>query len=313
MQYGDKMVLAHLVMVFVGAYIPSLVFFFSSLCTVRSSKDAVRTAFTYLKYALLIFSAHALFDATVYGIALGRSLEFSDADYDDSDFDWGRYATLMKALGVSLSVFQEIAKMSDLFTDILIAIILLRLSVAILSIYSGSAMGNKLRLVSYAMVLVLGPLILAVFGLRMRYIFEFYNGDYDIGKYSALKGLQIDFSIRVMLLAISLAVLVRAIMVKKQIKADKDLTWASTMLIVASVVWLLHTSFAMASIAAWDNLGIMGIPPIRYEHYNYIFEAVFRIWPQFAVLVIVYVIGRAKTNGIWSKQQRSPRHVEGGK
>jgi hypothetical protein len=57
MQYGDKMVLAHLVMVFVGAYIPSLVFFFSSLCTVRSSKDAVRTAFTYLKYALLIFSA----------------------------------------------------------------------------------------------------------------------------------------------------------------------------------------------------------------------------------------------------------------
>jgi hypothetical protein len=53
----QKLAIAHAVMVFVGTYIPSIVLFFSTLCLVRSQKDPVRTAFTYLKYALIIFSA----------------------------------------------------------------------------------------------------------------------------------------------------------------------------------------------------------------------------------------------------------------
>ncbi|KAL6918159.1 hypothetical protein ACHAPO_000032 [Fusarium lateritium] len=313
MQYVERMALARVVMVMAGAYIPSLVLLFNSLCSVRSSKDTVRTAFTYLKYALLIFSAHALFDAATYGIFLGSSIEFAGS-YDDSDFDWGRYATIMWVLGICLNVFQEVARMSEMITDILIAIILLRLSAAILNIYSGSAMGKKLRLASYAMAVVLGALVLAVFGLRMRYIFETSYGDVEIGDISFLRGLQVDFSVKVLLLVISLAVLVRVIMVKRQVKADKSLTWASTMLLVASVVWLLHTSFAMSSMAAWDNLtDVWGRPPVKYEFYNYILEVIFKIWPQFAVLVIVYVMGRAKTNGIWSKHQTSSKHIEEGK
>ncbi|CEI60435.1 hypothetical protein FVEN_g6570 [Fusarium venenatum] len=314
MQYVEKMALARVVMVLVGAYIPSIFLLLNSLCSVRSSKDCVRTAFTYLKFALLIFSAHALFDAATYGIFLGSSIEFADISYDDPDYDWGRYATIMQVLGICLNVFQEFAKMSEMITDILIAIILLRLSAAILNIYSGSPMGKNLRLASYAMAFVLGTLVLAVFGLRMRYIFETSYGDLEIGDASALKGLQVDFSVKVLLLVISLAVLVRVIMVKRQVKADKNLTWASTMLLIASVVWLLHTSFAMASMAAWDNLiDVWGRPPVRYEFYNYIFDVIFKIWPQFAVLVIVYVMGRAKANGIWSKQQASSKHVEEGK
>jgi hypothetical protein len=86
------------------------------------------------------------------------------------------------------------------------------------------------------------------------------------------------------------------------------------MLLVASVVWLLHTSFAMASLAAWENLSnTWDMAPVDFEFYFYIFEVIFGIWPQFAVLVLVYFVGLAKANGIWSRDQESLTHVEEGK
>ncbi|GKU01248.1 unnamed protein product [Fusarium langsethiae] len=313
MKYDDRMALAHLVMVFVGSYIPSILLFLNTLCAVRSSKDPARTAFTYFKFALLVFSAHALFDTATYGFFLFGSLKFSD-NYYEPDFDWARYATLIKALGIFVRAFQAISKLSDVVADILITIILLRLSTATLTIFSGNATGKKLRLVSYGAAFVLSALAFIVFGLQIRYIYEISENDVEIGLDCYLKSVQIEFAVRVLLFVICLGVLVRAVMVKKQVKADKNLTWASAMLLAASVVWLLHTSFAMASLAAWENLSnAWNMAPVDYEFYFYIFEVIFGIWPQFAVLVLVYFIGLAKANGIWSRDQESLTHVEEGK
>ncbi|CAF3459092.1 unnamed protein product [Fusarium graminearum] len=310
----DKVALAHVVMVAVGSYIPSLYLFFSSLCTVRSQKDPVRTAFTYAKYALFIFSVHAFFDIGNYSTYLIFSATYNYRDPEDEDFDWGRYTSMMEALGICTPVFRMVAKLSDVVTDILIAIILLRLSIAIFTLYSGSAAGKKLRHVSYGMAFVLFALALTFFGLQIRSIFDLRYGDIDIGADCHEKGLKVELATRVLIFVISLAVFVKAVMVKKQAKADKNLTWASTMLVVASVVWLLHTSFAMASMAAWENFGsYWSAPRVEYKLYFYILEVIFRIWPQFVTLVIVYILGRAKANGIWSKQQNSLKQDEEGK
>ncbi|QPC69529.1 hypothetical protein HYE68_000281 [Fusarium pseudograminearum] len=310
----DKVALAHVVMVAVGSYLPSLYLFFSSLCTVRSQKDPVRTAFTYAKYALFTFSAHAFFDIGNYSTFLISSLTYSYIDPEDEDFDWGRYANMMEVLGICTPVFRMVAKLSDVVTDILIAIILLRLSTAILTLYSGSAAGKKLRHVSYAAAFAMSALALAFFGLLIRSVFDIRYGDIDIGSDCFEKGLKVELATRVLIFVISLAVFVKAVMVKKQTKADKNLTWASTMLVVASVVWLLHTSFAMASMAAWENFGsYWSMPRVEYKLCFHILEVVFGIWPQFVTLVLVYVMGRAKANGIWSKQQNSSKQDEEGK
>jgi energy-coupling factor transporter transmembrane protein EcfT len=224
MKYFDRMALTHLVMVFVGSYIPSILLFLNTLCTVRSSKDPVRTAFTYLKFGLLAFSAHALFDTATYGFYLFSSLKFSE-NYHEPDFDWARYATLIKALGIFVRAFQAISKLSDVVADILITIILLRLSTATITVFSGNATGKKLRLASYGAAFVLSALAFIVFGLQIRYIYEISENDVEIGLDCYLKSVQIEFAVRVLLFVISLGVLVRAVMVKKQIKADKDLTW----------------------------------------------------------------------------------------
>ena len=55
----EKYWIAHGAMVFLGAWIPSVVLFFCSLCLVRRKRDPARTAFTYLKLALLVFSGYA--------------------------------------------------------------------------------------------------------------------------------------------------------------------------------------------------------------------------------------------------------------
>ncbi|KAF5237202.1 hypothetical protein FAUST_6113 [Fusarium austroamericanum] len=310
----DKVALAHVVMVAVGSYIPSLYLFFSSLCTVRSQKDPVRTAFTYAKYALFTFSAHAFFDIGNYSTYLIFSATYYYRDPEDEDYDWGRYASMMEVLGILTPVFRLVGKLSDVITDILIAIILLRLSTAILTLYSGSAGGKKLRHFSYGLASALVALALTFFGLQMRSIFELMYGDIDVGADCYEKGLKVELTTRVLIFVTSLAVFVKAVMVKKQAKADKNLTWASTMLVVASVVWLLHTSFAMSSMAAWENFGsYWSAPRVGYELYFYILDVIFKIWPQFVTLVLAYVMGRAKANGIWSRQQNSSKQDEEGK
>jgi hypothetical protein len=52
--------------------------------------------------------------------------------------------------------------------------------------------------------------------------------------------------------------------------------------------------------------------PVKYEFYFYIFEAIFGIWPQFVVLAMVYVMGLAKANGIWSRQGKPFTQLEEG-
>ncbi|KAI6775923.1 hypothetical protein HG530_002681 [Fusarium avenaceum] len=308
----EKYQIAHTTMVVVGAWIPSLVLFICSLRFVRSQKDPARSGFTYFKWALFMFSGTAFFDVCLYAlqIALNR-LWFHRID-DESNYS----GSALQGLGISLQSIQIVFEFFDMITDILVMIMLLRLSTGIIIAKSDrtNTVGKKLRLVSYGAAFVLGVIMLTVLGLRIRYICEALYGDYEIAQDCALQYRQIRFTFNVLIFLVSLAIVACAPLIKRQSKADKSLSWCSNMLVVASVVWLLRTTFNMAIIAASDSLR---------DYYGYseyklpyiILEVVFGIWPQFIVLCIVFAIGLAKEKGIWSRQQplkdfeRNQQHV----
>ncbi|KAF9762849.1 hypothetical protein IL306_003317 [Fusarium sp. DS 682] len=295
----EKFQIAHGAMVFVGAWIPSVVLFFCSLCLVRRKKDPARTAFTYLKLALLVFAGYAFFDFCSYVIAVVYSrLRYDERLYYDIDEDYE------KTLIVTVQVLATLAQIYQMVTDILIMIILLRLGSGIVMVQTGrpDPMGKILRLFSYIAAAILLILALTTFGLRIRFIYEVYFHDVEIGADAFIKARQIGFSFSVLVFVISLAIAARAIMIKVQSKGENALPWCSIMLIATSLVWLLETTFIMASTAAWYNLS-SAYGDREYKYAYYILEVVFGIWPQLVVLCMVFAIGRAKNSGLWSKQE----------
>ncbi|KAF4449061.1 hypothetical protein F53441_7605 [Fusarium austroafricanum] len=296
----DKVMIAHAAMVILTAWLPSIIVFFCSLF-VRSRKDPARTGFTYFKFALFLFSGFAFFDVCSYALSIAYN-----RIHRDSYLESGLTKIDVKSLSVASAVCSLLAGLYTNITDILIMIALLRLSTGVVIAQSGHAgpIGKILRFTSYIAATILLALVLASFGLRIRFIYEYYYNDVDIGVDSLKKMRQILFAFDVLIFVISLGVVARAVMVKKQPAAEKTLVWASNMLIVASVFWLLHTTFNMASLAAWSNLSDPLHDP-EYKYAYYILDVVFSIWPQFLVLIMVFFMGLRpyKKNGIWSKQE----------
>ncbi|KLP11493.1 uncharacterized protein FFB20_05236 [Fusarium fujikuroi] len=305
----EKYWIAHGAMVFLGAWIPSVVLFFCSFCLVRRKRDPARTAFTYLKLALLVYAGYAFFDFASYVVSVVHTRLWNSGRID-SDFD-SHYS---KTLQVTVQVLATLALIYDMVTDILVMIILLRLGTGIIMVQTGQPdpKGKILRFSSYIAATILFALSLAAFGLRIRYVYEVFFNDVSVGADSYTKSRQISFSFSVLVFVISLAIVARAIMIKVQSKGENALTWCSNMFIAASVVWLLRTTFNMASTAAWTDLS-SAYGDSEYKYAYYILEVVFGIWPQFVVLCLVFVIGRARNNGIWSKQEHEPvKGVEAG-
>ncbi|KAI7762328.1 hypothetical protein LZL87_006723 [Fusarium oxysporum] len=303
----EKYWIAHGAMVFLGAWIPSVILFFCSFCLVRRKRDPARTAFTYLKLALLVFSGYAFFEFASYVVSVVHSQLYYSGRID-SDFD-SHYS---KTLLVTVQVLATLALIYDMVTDILVMIILLRLGTGIVMVQTGrpDPKGKILRLVSYIAAAILFILALTAFGLRIRYVYEVFFNDVRVGADSFTKSRQIGFSFSVLVFVISLAIVARAIMIKVQSKGENALTWCSNMFIAASVVWLMRTTFNMASTAAWTNLS-SAFRDREYKYAYYILEVVFGIWPQLVVLCLVFAIGRARNNGIWSKQEQEQEPVKG--
>ncbi|KAJ4139809.1 hypothetical protein NW768_001154 [Fusarium equiseti] len=316
MESFESYAIAHAAMVF-GCFIPALMFFCSTFCTVRRDKDPARTAFTYLKYALVTFS--------LYALSASANSAFNAA-YNILFMRDGRPDNVLIALGYARPISDLICKIFEMITDILIMVILLRLCTGILMVHHESIphskpyVGKNLRLASYGAALVLLALALTSLGLNIRFMVSVYYGLDDDPFVIMGRSTQVSFAFKLFVFVISLGVVVKAAMVKRRAKpdmgmlddaktyghisSDRNLTWVSNMLIAASVFWLLHTSFTMASFAAWNNLeSPRKVRPMEYLPFYYVFEALFNIWPQFFTLVLVFLMGRKKQDGIWMKQE----------
>ncbi|RSL92136.1 hypothetical protein CDV31_015295 [Fusarium ambrosium] len=298
----EKFLIARGALMVVTAWIPACILFFCALCLTRRRKDPARTAFTYLKLALLVFAAYAFFDACTSALIVAGVRARSDTYYYDT-YD------AIEAIQITSASTSVIANFFDKIVDILVMIMLLRISTGIVIAQSGHAgpIGKILRLGSYAFGSLLAILTIAVLGLQIRFVATFYGDGYyssdfgTSGEDAYNKARQIDFSFRVLVFVAALGIVARSVMVKMQPKAEKTLSWCSTMLIAMSIAWLLRTTYNMASIAAWSDLedGTND----RYESYYNILDVVFGVWPQFIVLCMVFALGTAKSNGLWSTPQ----------
>ncbi|KAM5382532.1 hypothetical protein ACJZ2D_002536 [Fusarium nematophilum] len=303
----EKYIVAHAALVVLTAWIPSFILFFCALCLCRRRNDPVRTAFTWLKLAFFVFADFCFFDACSYGLLFAYSRIRND-DYDIYD-TYDTY-TVLKSIDIAQGVTNGLAQFFDMIVDILVMIILVRVASGITVAQTGKVdpLGSITRLASYGIAALLAILAVAAFALRMRYISGYYE-DYgyltndDINDFW-IKGRQIGFSFRVLIFVVSLGVVARSVMVKLQPKSEKTLSWCSSLLVAASIVWLTRTIYNMASIAAWAELD--EIYNKTFEWYYIILDLVFAIWTQFTVLCLVFAIGTAKSNGLWSP----PPHEE---
>ncbi|KAF5006293.1 hypothetical protein FDECE_7324 [Fusarium decemcellulare] len=300
---NERYMVAFAAMIIIGAWIPTVILFFCSLCLARRRKDPARTAFTYLKLALLVFAGFCFFQICSAALSLAYTRTIYHENVDSIYVDNDVLIDISKAMRATWTV----ATLLDMITDILVMIILLRVSTGIVIAQSGDAglIGKILRFASYGLAVFLGALAVAAFALRVQFIVLFYDNNLYTSASSAdkyEKGRQVAFVFYVFVFLISLAIVARSIMVKVQPKAEKTLSTCSNILIAASVIWLLRTTFDMASLAAWTNLSDVLDDP-EYKVWYDIVTVIFAIYPQFIVLCLILAIGRMKKDGLWSTQQ----------
>ncbi|KAI8721771.1 hypothetical protein NCS52_00319600 [Fusarium sp. LHS14.1] len=298
----EKYLIARGALLIVTCWIPACILFFCTLCLTRRRKDPARTAFTYLKLALPVFAGYAFFDICSCALTVAVTRE-------RDDYFYGSYDTI-RAIQITSSSTAFISNFFDKIVDILVMIMLLRISTGIVIAQSGHAgpIGKILRLGSYAFGALLAILAIATLGLYIRFLAAFYGDSGEIsgpeqapGEDAYNKARQIDFSFRVLVFVAALGIVARSVMVKMQPKAEKTLSWCSTMLIAMSVAWLLRTTYCMASIAAWVNFA--NSRGDKYEYYFNILDVVFAAWPQFTILCMIFALGTAKAKGLWSTAQ----------
>ncbi|EEU46731.1 uncharacterized protein NECHADRAFT_77412 [Fusarium vanettenii 77-13-4] len=297
----EKYLIARGALLVVTAWIPASILFFCALCLTRRRKDPARTAFTYLKLALPVFAGYAFFD--ICSVALTIAVVRERDDYYYGSYD------AIRAIQITSSSTAIISNFFDKIVDILVMIMLLRISTGIVIAQSGHAgpIGKILRLGSYAFSTLLAILTIAALGLNIRFLATFYGDSIYVsdseapGEDAYNKARQIDFAFRVLVFVAALGIVARSVMVKMQPKAEKTLSWCSTMLIAMSIAWLLRTTYCMASIAAWSDFS--NSRNDRYEYYYNILDVVFAVWPQFTVLCMIFALGTAKAKGLWSTPQ----------
>ncbi|CAG7564304.1 unnamed protein product [Fusarium equiseti] len=247
MESFESFPIAHAAMVF-GTFVPSIMIFCSTFCTVRRAKDSARTAFTYLKYALVTFSLYALFAAANSAFNATYSILFLN-DGRPGDFDDDVPINVAIALGYATPISEIIWKLFEMITDILIMIILLRLCTGILMVHHSSIphskpyLGKNLRFASYGAALVLLALALTSLGLNIRFLVSMYFGIDNDPFVTMARSTQVSFAFKVLVFVISLGIVVKTVMVKRRAKpdmgmldgtktyghvsSDKNLTWVS--------------------------------------------------------------------------------------
>ncbi|KAL6918160.1 hypothetical protein FSHL1_009591 [Fusarium sambucinum] len=291
MYHDDKLVLAHLVIVVAGAYISFRLVSRPKFAVIAQDEPA-RTACRYLKFALITFFLYALFH-TVLMVSNITNFYLSRDMSNVKKLKESGYYPLHQLLRFCSRTCLPMSQICDLCIDALIALILSRLITAILNVHLGGVgiAAKSIRIASYGLSLILAVLVLIVLSLQFLDIYSTFQDDSGGFSFAAsYLGSVFRILFRRVIFATSLAVTVGSVIVNMQTKTNTDLARASTMLVAASVVWLLHASMLAGWILFTEDLTV------------YFFQATSGMWLQFVILIIFYIMWFPEANGIWSKQ-----------
>ncbi|KAG8671121.1 hypothetical protein FPOAC2_04444 [Fusarium poae] len=250
--------------------------------------DQAGTAFRYLKFALVTFSLYTLFHTVHNASNIVGSYLFRDGGNIVESAYYPVFRVLRFCSGISIGISQR----CELYMDIFIGIILLRLITAILTVRFRST-GPAVKSIQFASYIISFGLVapaLVKLALDFVIIREMYpDGESEIP--FSLFNAAFHHVFMQVLFIMSVPVVAGAVMVKIQTSDDKSLTWASTMLVAASVIWLTHTF--MQAFGIWYFNG--------HAVFDYL-DVAFGIWSQILVLILVYAMWLDRANGTWSKQ-----------
>ncbi|KAG8355633.1 hypothetical protein FVEN_g6569 [Fusarium venenatum] len=199
------------------------------------------------------------------------------------EFKESTYYPLYQILRFCSRACVPMSQICDLCIDALIALILPRLITAIINVHLGGVgiAAKSIRIASYGLSLILAALVLIVLSLQFLDIYSTYHDDSGGLSFAAsYLGSVVRIIFRRVIFATSLAVTFGSVIVNMQTSTNTDLARASTMLVAASVVWLLHASMLAGWILFSEDLPA------------YFFQAAF------------------EANGIWSRQQDPLTHAQ---
>ncbi|KAH7151737.1 hypothetical protein B0J13DRAFT_247421 [Dactylonectria estremocensis] len=255
-------------------FLASVVIFTISMCGVRIQDDFVRTSFNYAKATIAIFSLGCCFDAVK--LILAFVAWRTDAQVD----------------ALTISIFGVLASLAMNITHIFIFVLLVRIATCIVLAHTGE-MGNtdgRVELASYGSALVLKFLALAIAALSVR---EAAGPNMDA---NLLYYLVVSFRSFVCLIAV--LVVGRAVQVKYRVRFNERITKVSTLLVVASGIWLLPTTYEVVEIFTFQSLNRPS-----FKLYFHILEVVLVVWPAFTTLCVILAIYIKKHDGLSSATQ----------
>lgn len=285
-------------------FVPCLIVFLCALCLARHRKDPARTAFSYLKAAFAFLTLFIFLDFCGYGLAFAAARIQYDLYYEVT-------SDVMRAIDLAQYNTFTVSRICEAITDILVFLMLLRLGTGIVMVHVGKAgkFDKITKLASYGIASVLLSIALAQFGLRLHFYNEVFakNGS---STYSATNKLidqfnasrHLDFSFRVLVFVLAIAIVAQSVMVKMQTRSETRLSLSSNIFIASAALWLLRTVYEMASMASALNLSDVRRDPY-YKSYYDVLDVIFGVWPLFILLCLVFTLGSKKNNGLWSTEQ----------
>lgn len=187
------------------------------LCCVRENQGVL---------ALTINCSFIFLDFCGYGLAFAAARIQYDLEYEVT-------SDLTRAIDLAQYNTFTVSRLCEAIADILVFLMLLRLGTGIVMVHVGKAgkLDKITKLASYGIASVLLIIALAQFGLRLHFYNEVFAENRS-STYSATSKLidqfntsrQLDFSFRVLVFVLAVAIVAQSVMVKMQTRSETRLS-----------------------------------------------------------------------------------------
>ncbi|KAL1878031.1 hypothetical protein VTK73DRAFT_8255 [Phialemonium thermophilum] len=284
--------------VLVGILIkPTIILWFVSLFLARVRGDPVRVAFRYIKVAFPLFVI-ALIGYTGAEVVNAVNISIHEGYYYDYDDIFNRLNNANLRLGTIGDLFER-------WTDVFVLIAQAELGMAFFHLASGSRHSLHLvvRLLAVGFGSVIFILAVACFG-RTQVVWNVYFTGYDEEQYvifrrNLLTLDKLNSAIEILLWISSLPLLALASASVYKVCKLKALQSSSIIFLVTTILNLIRYTYMLA----YDARYLLGSETRVVPRGIVIVQAVLDQMILFVLLVLLFVIGIRKRNGLWSTEQ----------
>ncbi|KAH8695154.1 hypothetical protein BGW36DRAFT_382207 [Talaromyces proteolyticus] len=286
---------------------PLLLIWLISLCLVRRRNDPARVAFSYLNAACPFLMVCLTLFVAGDAVAIAQTTLEQDDETNNllSDLQYRVYS-----VGYLFQVVADILTVCclvELGNGLLLSVKQQRTAFQTVLRYVAIGVGSLIFVLSLAQFSIDNVQYTNYFNyLNHRLTHYDYGGDttaptFDYASFDHSLTIALDLSVTcdVLLLVTTAATLGYAAYVLHQCRSCPGLRNSTVLFLVATILSLLRYSWAIAIDTAWELPNVT--MPLVYAD---IVDPIINIWTFFVILVLLFVIGRRKQDGVWSTPQQ---------